>query len=187
MFVFFKNMEKNNHCPQTGKIYIIILFCLIFTSVLISISVISKDNITTATLQNNTQTSVTNNLFGTGIAVNVLQNMFTIYLLYIDIVGKCSSITTDSTSCGNCKWYNIAPNLYKCTNTDIIKGYVYIPIILISSAYLLTFGITMITKSDDPNDEKDITTLSIASVILGAIGILYIISDLGCNIKCYCD
>ncbi len=86
----------------------------------------------------------------------------------------------------NCKWYKIAPSLYKCTSTDILKGHLYVIVILLSSAYLLSFGIINVLSVDDPNDEKEITTLSIVSIIIGAVGILFIFSDISCIIGCYC-
>jgi hypothetical protein len=166
------------HCPQTGKIYIIIIFCLVFTSLLTSINILSKTD---------SSISVDDNLFGTGIAINIIQTMFTIYLIIIDLFGKCNKITTDPSTCGTgCKWYSVSPNIYKCTSVDMIKGYIYIPIILMSSAYLMAFGITMMFESNNKEDEE-ITILSISSVIIGAIGILLIIGDLLCNIGCYCS
>jgi uncharacterized membrane protein SpoIIM required for sporulation len=161
-----------NHCSQIGKIYIIIIICLIFTCLLTSINVISKKD----------DNNIDDNLFGTGIAINIIQSLYTIYLVYTDIFGKCKN-----NICGtDCKWYKISP-LNKCTNIELLSGYIYIPIILISSAYLLGFGITVINGSNDPNDEKEITTLSIASIIIGVVGILLIFNDFLCNISCYCE
>jgi len=170
----------SDHCPQTAKIYTIIMFCLVFTSTLTSVSVISRTS--------DNKYLVDDNLFNAGVAVNVAQTMLTLYLLYKDIFGTCSAATTQST-CNNdknCKWYDIAPNFYKCTSLGLVKGYIYLPVILLSSAYLLAFGMTMVMDVNDPNDERDITTLSIASVILGAIGMLFVVCDLGCNLGCYC-
>jgi hypothetical protein len=157
------------HCPQTGKIYVLIIICLVFTSLLISINVFSK--------------STDDNIFGTGIAISIIQNILTFYLIYIDIFGECSSKKGPGCSNG-CKWYNIAPNFNKCTKINAVSGYVYIPIILLSSAYMLSFGIINILGSSDNNDEQDITTLAIASFITGVVGILYIFSDIVCTIGC---
>jgi hypothetical protein len=172
---------EQTHCPQTGKIYVIIIFCLIFTSLLTSVNVLSKEY----------NTDVNDTLFGGGIAVNIIQSIYTLYLIGKDLFGECKGFGKGSGSeqgCGpNCKWYNIAPpNFYKCTSTNLVNAYAYIPIILLSSIYLLTFGIMMVMELNDPNDEKEITTLSIASVIIGAIGILYIFSDIICYIGCSC-
>lgn len=168
-------MDRSAHCPQTGKIYTIILFCLILSGMLISVNVISH------------QQDVNDNLFGPGVAITVIQLLFTLYLLYIDITGSCKNIKDRGCNTENCKWQSIAPpNTDKITWLQKIHGYLYIFIILLSSSYLMGFGITMIMKSDDTNDEEDITTLSIASGILGAIGLLFIIVDMFCMIGCWC-
>lgn len=174
MFVFFK-MENQNHCAQTGKIYLIIIICLIFTTSLTSINIISKTP--------HNSTLVDNDLFGTGIAINIIQTLYTLYLLYIDVFGKCA---TNNNNCGNnCKWYKMASIESKnCIPLEIITRYVYIPIILITSLYLLVFGIVTIMKLDDRDNE--ITMVSIASIIIGAVGLLFIFSDIICSIKCYC-
>ena len=164
-----------NHCLQTGKVYIIITVCLLFTSLLTTINIIQQK-----------RSKPDNNLFGTGIAINIIQTFYTLYLVYIDLFGKCSEKTE---KCGNnCKWYTISPsNPKKCTPIGILRGFVYIPIILLSSSYLLGFGILNLLNSENSeNSENEITTLSIASVIFGAMGILFIFSDLVCSIKCYC-
>ena len=142
-------MEHFQHCPQTGKIYIIILFSLVFTSILTSINVISYEK-------------VDNNIFGCGIAVNVIQIIFTLYLIGMDIAGK------------------IGPKLSKTVD------YVYTVVILLSAAYMISFGILTLMSVNDPNDEQDITTLAIASSIAGSVGILFMFSDVVCLIGCYC-
>ena len=46
---------------------------------------------------------------------------------------------------------------------------------LLCAAYLLAWGILVITS--DNNNTEEITNLSIASVITGAVGILYTMTD----------
>ncbi len=174
MFVFFKKMDQIEHCPQTGKIYVLIVVCLVFSCLLISINSLTRN-------------SADDNLFGTGIAVAVIQIIFTLYLIGIDLFGNCRGFTTNptKTKCvDGCKWSIFAPKIYKCTNQDIVTAYIYIPIILLSSAYMLGFGITDLKNSTDTNDEQAITTLSIASTITGAVGLLYIFSDVICSVSC---
>jgi hypothetical protein len=140
------------HCPQTGKIYILIVVCLVFSGLLISINSLSRD-------------FVDDNLFGTGIAITIIQTMFTLYLIGIDIFGNCKGIGKD------CKWFKFNPKFY-------------IPIILLSSAYMIGFGIMDLKSSTDKNDELGITMLSIASVITGSVGFLYVFSELVCTLSC---
>lgn len=153
-FVFLRKMNENlttEHCPQTGKIYILIVVCLVFSGLLISINSLSRD-------------FVDDNLFGTGIAITIIQTIVTLYLAGVDIFGNCKGIGAD------CKWYKCDPR-------------VYIPIILLSSSYMIGFGIVNLMNSTDKNDEEGITTLSIASAITGAVGILYILSIVVSEIK----
>lgn len=159
-----------DHCPQIGKIYVLIIICLIFSSELIALCTENKENKTKE--------------YGVGIFVTIVQVLFTLYMLYIDVFNSCSKLTTDKNMCGDgCKWYKISPNLYKCTKIDIIKGYIYIPILLLSSIYMLSFGIISINKSD--TTEKN-DTVSVISIIIGSVGLLYIIIDFVCGISCYC-
>ena len=161
------------HCPQTGKIYVLIIICLVFSSLLTSINIVSKTE----------TTSIDDKLFGPGITINIIQTLFTIYLVGIDMFGSCSG--KSQIECGKgCKWFKVAPSISKCTKIDAVKGYIYIPIILLSSAYMISFGIINIIDSNDLNDEEQITTLSIASLIIGVVGMLYIFSELVCSISC---
>ena len=161
------------HCPQTGKIYVLIIICLVFSSLLVSINIFSKLE----------TTSVDDNLFGFGLMISIIQTLFTLYLVYIDLFGTCSSKTQNACATG-CKWYKIAPNISKCTKIDAVSGYIYIPIIVLSSAYMISFGLIDIMHSTDTTDKEKITNISIASLITGAVGILYIFSDIVCGISC---
>jgi len=139
------------HCPQTGNIYILIVVCLVFSGLLISINSLSRD-------------FVDDNLYGTGIAITVIQILFTLYLVGKDMT-PCKGSGTD------CKWYKFNPKFY-------------IPLILLSSSYMIGFGITDLMNSTDKDDKDGITNLSIASTITGVVGILYIFSDLVCALGC---
>lgn len=147
-------MDQNNQCPESGKIYILIIFCLVFTSLLTTINVVSK----------NTDES----LFGTGIAINIIQSIFTLYLIGIDLFGKCQNQLLCEK---NCRWYNFQKYQY-------IKYF----IILLSCAYLLAFGIINIYENEQTSD--DLMIVSIASFISGIIGMLYIFSDIVCLFGC---
>ena len=121
------------HCPQTGKIYMIIIFCLLLTSMLTSVNALSKE-------------SVDDSLFGTGIAINVIQTIFTLFLLYIDLGSSCKEGIIGKKGCNesNCKWSNIAPpDVRKRTWSEGLYGYLYVFVILLSSSYLMGFGITL--------------------------------------------
>lgn len=170
----------SSHCPQIGKIYMIIIICLIFSGLLTTINVISGKN------------NISDDLFGSGIAVNVIQILFTLYLIGIDLFGICNL----KTGCNkeNCKWSNIAiPAGTGSKNIKRFISYLYIPIILISSLYLLWFGITEIKiiketfNNSDDTSLNELITISIASSILGTVGILFIIVDIMCTIGCMCN
>lgn len=154
---------ESNHCSQTGKIYVMIIFCLILTSLLTATNVITnKDNDKT--------------VLCTGIVINIIQTIYTLSLVNIDMFGDCSK---------SCKWSDISPLIKDSNKFQILKGYIYIPIILISSAYLLGVGLMTINESESESEgEKYI--LSIATIIIGTIGILFIFTDIICNIGCYC-
>jgi hypothetical protein len=140
-----------DHCPESGKIYVLILFCIVFTGILTSINVTSKT-------ETNYQL-IDDNLFGTGVAINIIQTIFTLFLIGVDIFGK---------------WLNF-PKI----------GYAKYPIILLSSAYMLGFGIINVFQSGNSNDtEQDLSMISIASFIAGVIGMLYISSDIVCSVGC---
>jgi hypothetical protein len=168
------------HCPQTGKIYVIILFCLVFTSLLTSINVLSK--------KNSDQETVSDSLFWTGIVVNIIQTSFTLILIGIDLFVGCRNKLTEA-ECNSkmCKWINVSPpDISKCTSMTLAMGYAYTLVILLSSAYMISFGIMTLMKANDPNDEQEMTSLATASLIAGAVGILFIFSDIVCIISCYC-
>jgi hypothetical protein len=176
-------MRQTNldHCPQTGKIYVVIISCLLLSCILTCVNIFSR--------KEPNQDQIDDSLFGTGIAINIIQTIFTLYLLYIDIGGSCDRGIVGQKTCDNysCKWVNIAPpDISKRKISELLYGYLYVFIILLSSSYLLSFGIMMIMKSTDYNDENSITTLSIASGISGAIGILLIAIDLLCMLGCWC-
>jgi hypothetical protein len=146
-------------CPESGKIYILILFCLVFTSILTSINAVSKS-------ETNYQI-IDDNLFGIGIAINIIQTMFTLFLIKVDMFDKCNKFV----KCGNnCKWLNFNNAKY--------------PIILLSSAYMIGFGIINIFQKSNIDTEQDLTMISIASFIAGVIGMLYILGDLVCSVGC---
>lgn len=156
----------DQHCPQSGKIYILIIFCVIFTGLLTSINALSKSG--------TAYQIIDDNLFGTGVAINIVQTIFTLYLLGIDLFGKCNEFKNGVPTCGDsCKWY-------KFDNINRIKY----AVILLSSSYMLSFGIINIFQRNDLNSEQDITIVSIASFIAGVVGILYILSDFVCSIGC---
>jgi hypothetical protein len=157
------------HCPESGKIYILIIFSIIFTGILTTINVLSK-----------TGTSyqiIDDNLFGTGVAINVVQTIFTLYLIWIDLFGKCNggSKSTEVPVCGNnCRWNHFDKSI----------RFVKYGVILLSSAYMLGFGIINIFQRNDLNTEQDITVVSMASFIAGVVGMLYIFSDIVCSLGC---
>lgn len=140
----------NNHYPDIGKMYILLIVCLIFSCLLISASVIGENAVGHE------------GLFETGITISIIQTLFTLYLIGIDLMDNCSSKK-------KCKWIYYAPCIY-----------VYIPIICLSSAYMISFGILNILDSTNKNDEE-IMTVSTASTIIGVVGILYIFSVAVCS------
>lgn len=136
-------------CPRSGKIYVLLIFCLVFTGLLISNMVVSK-----------TESMIDDTLFGTGLAITVIQTIFTLYLIGIDLFGECSKFKG---------------NIIKYT------------VILLSSSYMLSFGIINIFEKEPENhsDQQTMTsTLSIASFIAGVVGMLYIFSDIVCLVGC---
>jgi len=143
------------HCPESGKIYVLLIFSLVFTGILTSINAISRTG-------SNYQL-IDDNLFGTGVAINIIQTLFTLFLIGVDIFdnNKCNSLI----------------------------NHAKYPIILLSSAYMLGFGIINLFEKDNngntvSNMESDLNMISIASFIMGVIGMLYIISDIVCSVEC---
>jgi hypothetical protein len=155
-----------DHCPESGKIYILIIFSLVFTTLLTTINVLSKT-------KTNYQL-IDDNLFGTGVSINIIQTIFTLLLITIDIFGKCNKTNKSIICVKNCKWSEFNRFIY-----------VKYPIILLSSTYMLSFGIINIFQTKNSNNtEQDLSTISIASFIIGIVGMLYILSDIICSMGC---
>lgn len=133
-------------CPQSGKIFILLIFSMLFSGILLAINCLDqRENI---------------HLYNTSIFISIVQVLFMLYLLYLDLFKKCD-IKESCQLVKGCKW--LASTRFK-----------YV-IILLSGTYLLSYGIINI-------DSKEI--ISNTAMIIGTIGILYILSDIVCSIGC---
>jgi len=129
------------------KSSILLIICIWFSCILLAINSLSRDY--------SDGYYSDDNLFGTGIAISIIQNLLTLIIIIYDISGK-----------------------------DVPKyTFLYNIIILLSSAYMIGFGILNLMK-DDIESKSEIVNLSIVSAISGSIGILYLFSDIICSGIC---
>lgn len=143
-------MQNDEFCPQTGKMYIILLLCLFFTCLLIGINCVSVGNVDDV-------------LFGFGICISVIQILYTIYIVVVDI------------------WRGIRGGV-----PGGVPGGNIIPIfvLLLSSSYMMAFGIIGIEMS---NTDEPITNVAIASILGSVAGMLLTFNDVICSIACRCS
>jgi hypothetical protein len=159
------------YCPEGGKIHMIIFISLVFTCLLTSCSIIGNK-------QENKQL-VNDALVGTGWTCWAISLCYTLYLLKIDLFDTCKAATTIETCKDGCKWYGMSPFSFDNGCKKVFKGGpFYLFVFFLCSVYLLAFGIILVETVDDKNHEKEITGISIAAIIGGAIGILFTLTDL---------
>jgi hypothetical protein len=167
----------SKHCPQTGKILIVMVFSIVFSCILSAINI--QKNI------------INDDFFKAGIVINVIQTLYTLNLVYIDLFDKCKSNSREKCG-GDCKWYKISPTMGQCRNGEVLTyfyGYIYLIVFLITSIYLILFGIKMISLTESQQDSevynsRELILLTIASLICGFIGILFISSDIFVMVFC---
>lgn len=155
----------SKYCPDTGKIFILIICCLFFSGILIAVNnAISNDAIIDKTS------------YAFGIIINIIQIIFTLWIIYIDYLPDGC---INDNNCNNCKWSNYYNKYY--------IQYISYFVILLSSSYLLSFGIINLFQNNKvdiyKNDHTD-TVIAIGSFIAGVIGFLYIITDFICKFGC---
>ncbi len=143
-------MAELSYCPLTGKFYIIICITIIFTTLLTFVNVLEYN-----------ENGDKNIIFKVGVAVNILSFLLTIYTLKIDVM-DIPKKSMESCMLSNAQ--NLAVTF----------------IFTICSAFLLVFGIIRIDGVKDIHESEysNMTNVTIASIIIGSMGLLYIFNEL---------
>ncbi len=143
-------MAEISYCPLTGKFYMIICIAIIFTCILTTVNVLEHS-------ENGTDGSI----FKVGIVVNVLSFLLTLYIIKIDLMDiPKKTIKTCIISSGQ----------------NLMVTFIF----TICSVYLLVFGTTRINVVKDSRESEysKMTNVTIGSIIIGSMGILYILNEL---------
>jgi hypothetical protein len=160
-------MDKVPYCPSVGKLYIIISMSILFTCLLTSVNII-----------NYTENEKNGALFGTGVAINVISIITLFYLIKIDIFDLCEIYTKEK--CKNKKVKYVFDRFNNDCRVVFKQNYVFLFVFLLCSVYLLAFGILKyedIKKINDTEYYSNFTNVTIASIIFGAVGILYVLNE----------
>jgi hypothetical protein len=143
-------MAELSYCPLTGKFYIIICMTIIFTTLLVFVNVLEHN-------ENGTD----NTIFKVGIAVNVLSFLLTLYIIKIDIM-------------------DIPKKSIKSCMISSSQNLAITFVFTVCSSFLLVFGIIRIDdiKDSQESEYSKMTNITIGSIIIGSMGILYILNEL---------
>jgi hypothetical protein len=151
-------MNTVPYCPSVAKMYIIFFFSILFTSLLTSANILKYSD------------KEKDSFFEVGIIINVISFISTLYILKVDLFDT------------NSKQSNIINYNKKCENA--LNDNIFIIIFTVCSIYLIIFGIKNLNefkKKIDVNPSEfytKFTYICILSVISGALGLLYVISNL---------